>query len=273
MKGVNWYLVELEQALNDKIKTESGIEFFIEPTFNFSWNVSVTGKVVVLPTNKECANDFIKVGDEIAFSYQVVNERKFTGESHIFKVEADLPYLKAYYNGNGESLRLQKIPDVIRKNFWMGALTNKRGKLVTGMEGTASDAERWLAQFPMSNGTQFVFANLVRINDKYYWKVKKEQIYAKRLKKRLFATGEFAICKPIDVDMSQRLALTKGIHVAPNSVMARFPDRGTLVSGGKDFGVNVGDIISFDKQYVNKYMLFGEEYFLIKESRILGIWT
>lgn len=273
MRGVNHYLVELETPLTEKIKTESGVEFYLAPEFNFSWNVTVTGRVVLCPENKARSLEHIKVDDKVAISYQVVNQRKFTGDSHIFKLESHHPNIMIYYNGKGEHLRVTKIPDHIKKGAWVGVYIDKRHILLDGCEGTESDLNRWLAQFPMSNSKDFVFQNLVRVNDKYYWKVEKEQILAKKLKNRLFATSNYAICKPIVIDLSKRLSLVKGIHLAPNSVLATYPDRAKLISGGKEYGLNVGDEIGFDRQYVNKYMLFDEEYYLIKENRILCTWN
>lgn len=273
MNGVNHYFVELEKTLNDKIKTKSGFELYAVPEYDHEWNVSVTGKVVAVPSNKNFQNDHVKLGDEIAFSYMVVNNRKFLGNSHIFQSEIDQPYLKQYYNNKGDTLRIIKMPPQLAKNLWVGSCISKKKQLIDGCEGTQSDAEKWLSQFPMSMGKDFVYDNAYEINGKTYWKVSKEQIFAKRLKNKLFSCGEYVICEPILVDLTQQVSILKGIHLAPHTVLSRYMDRAKVVSGGIDLGLQRNDIVSFEQRFVNKYTLFDQNYFLIKDSRINGRWT
>lgn len=272
MKPINDYLIELSQPLIDKIKTEGGVEFYIAPEMNFEWNVSVTGKIVAIPENGKLRNDHIKVNDEVAISYMVVNERKFTGDRHIFKPFIDIQYHKQYYNGKGEWLRITGLVLPGGKALWVGTYTDKNHKLIDGVEGSNTDMDRWLSQFPMSNSKNFVFKNLVVIDGKEYWKVDKELIFAKKLKNRLFSCSEYILCKPILLDLTQRISIMKGIHLAQQSIMTRYVDRATVVSGGAELGINKDDIISFEEKYINKYTLFGEEYFLIKDTRVNGKW-
>lgn len=273
MKPVSHYLIQLSQPLIDKITTESGIEFYIAPEFNFEWQVSVTGKIVGIPENPGMRHEHLKVNDMVAISYMVVNARKFTSDAHIFRKYVDEPYKKQYYDGNGHWIRITMLQLPDGKMKWVGTLTDKHNKLVDGFEGVEGDMQKWLAEFPMSVGTDFVYSNLVVINGKDYWKAEKGMILAKRLKDRLFATGEYAICEPIVVDKTQQVSIMRGIHIAPGSIMTRYVDRAKLISGGAKYGLKPKDTVSFQPQYVNKYRLFDENYFLVKESRILGTWN
>lgn len=272
MKPINEYLIELDSALIETIKSKGGVEFYIAAEFAFEWNVSVTGRVVAIPENGRLRNEHIKLNDEVAISYMVVNDRKFIADRHIFKPYIDEAYHKQYYNGKGEWLRITGLNLPNGKVLWVGTYTNKFHKLIDGCEGTETDMNHWLSQFPMSNAKNFVFKNLVIIDGKEYWKVEKELIFAKKLKNRLFSCSEYILCKPILLDLTQRISIMKGIHLADQSIMTRYFDRATVVSGGSEFGIKKDDIISFEEKYVNKYMLFGEEYFLIKDSRVLGKW-
>lgn len=272
MKPVNFYLIELEKELIDTIVTEGGVEFYIAPEYNFEWQVSVTGKVVGIPENEGKRNEYIKLGDEVAISYSIVNDRKFLGDSHIFKEYFVDNFHKYYSNGKSEWVRVTAL-NVHGKTKWVGTYTDKFHKLIDGCEGDESTLNRWLAQFPMSNAQHFVFKNLVVVDGKNYWKVDKELIFAKRLKNRLFSCGEYVLCKPIVIDLTKRISIMKGIHLADQSIMTRYVDRATAVSGGKEYGIEKDDVVSFEERFVNKYMLFGEEYFLVKETRINGKWT
>ena len=272
MTPLNEYLIELEQPLIDKIKTSGGVEFYIAAEYNYEWNVSVVGKIAGVPKNLKGQSEHLKLGDEVAISYSVVNDRKFVGDAHVYKPYITEPYRKEYYNGLGSWIRITGL-NIRGKTKWVGVCTNKRHKLITGVEGTESDTEKWLSQFPMSNSKNFVFKNLINYEGKEYWKASKELIFAKKLKNRLFSCGEYVLCKPILLDLTQRISIMKGIYLADQSIMTRYVDRATVVSGGGKSGINRDDIVSFEERYVNKYMLFGEEYFLIKESRINGKWT
>jgi hypothetical protein len=56
------------------------------------------------------------------------------------------------------------------------------------------------------------------------------------------------------------------------TVELRYVDRAVMVSGGEELGFKKGDILSFDPTYLEKYNLFGKEYYLIKKRRIQGKW-
>lgn len=271
MKGVNYFLVSIPSALQEEIILSGGLKLFLAAEYNHSFNVTVTGKIAFVPQNKKHTHEYIQVGDDCAFSYQVVNERKFTSDSHIFRIEHDYPEFKQYYNGKDERIKIIKLAQR-HGGHWTAVCYNKKHQFIDGAEGTESDINRWLAQFPMSNAKDFVYENLLELDGKSYWKVTKEQIFAKKIKKKLFSCSEFVICEPIDIDMSARISMMKGIHIAPGSIMTRYFDRAKVVSGGKSLGINRDDVVGFEPEYVNKYTLFEKDYFLIKQNRVQVLW-
>ena len=86
MKTLHVFVVELEKQINDTIKTDSGLELFIDTRFeNGQFPNRVTSGPVVSPPIKY--NTGVEVGDELYFHHLVVlNEgQKLTGgENHFF---------------------------------------------------------------------------------------------------------------------------------------------------------------------------------------------
>ena len=87
MKTLHVFVVELEKQINDTIKTDSGLELFIDTRFeNGQFPNRVTSGPVVSPPIKY--NTGVEVGDELYFHHLVVlNEgQKLTGEDNHFFV-------------------------------------------------------------------------------------------------------------------------------------------------------------------------------------------
>jgi hypothetical protein len=56
-------------------------------------------------------------------------------------------------------------------------------------------------------------------------------------------------------------------------VQMRYFDRARLLSGGERLGYKPGNVVSFEEKYIERYSIFGKEYFLIKERRVNGLWA
>ena len=71
MKTFNFFVVELEKPINDTIKTESGLELFIETKFeNSEFDYRVTeGPVVAAPFKYDTG---VEIGDTLYFHHLVV---------------------------------------------------------------------------------------------------------------------------------------------------------------------------------------------------------
>ena len=75
---------------------------------------------------------------------------------------------------------------------------------------------------------------------------------------------------PIDIDLTQRVKIVNGVSLPDNSVNGRFSDRCIAVVGYPDYGIDEGDILMFDKEYVQEYTLWGKDYFFIPPEFVHG---
>ena len=76
---------------------------------------------------------------------------------------------------------------------------------------------------------------------------------------------------PIEIDVTIKAKLAGEIVPPDTAILAEYTDRGKVVSGGARMGIKKGDIVFFDRLYVEKYQFFGKNYLIIKERRIHGI--
>jgi hypothetical protein len=268
MTPLGTVFLKLDRVLNDEIILNGGIKLFLDPKWNPEWNASVTGVVAALPVNHP-AN--VNIGDEVAFSYRVVADRTAIKADYFQPLHEPMPYFKRYINGKGYKLTMVAMPGVISK-IWAGTLVDKFGSLIDGVQGSESDADRWMAQFNFSNAADFKFNNLFNFNGKDYWKADLNEIFAKRVKGKVRSIGDRIICEPIEVDIKHKLELLEGKALPYQNVMIRYMDRGKVVSGGEDIGVEAGQIISFEEKYMERYEFWGKKYLLIKKHRVQGIW-
>lgn len=266
----NNLFVQIEQALVDEISTESGFKLYLAPEWNFEENATVTGKITHLP--KDFQGD-LSIGDNVAFSYHVVSDRTFPNTSNWFVPIAEPSgSLKLWQNGKGEKLRMMAHQGAISV-FWTGTYFNSKGQFEYGTQGTENQVERWMGQnFTFGNCEKFVFKNKLPIDNKEYWKCNYENVFAKKVGDEIVAVGDRVICSFIDVPANEIIKELKGIIIPDHTVEFRLYDRARVISGGSGIGLVPGDVVSFNKDYCEKYKLFGKDYFLIKEKRIEGIW-
>lgn len=266
----NGVLLHLEKSLIDEISTESGFKLYLAPEYNFEQNVTVQGKVSVLP--KDFKGD-LSVGDEVVFSYHVVSDRAFPNTSERFvEISAGGQYVKVWANGKGEKLRMMAHQGLVGLK-WTGTYFDSRGLFQYGTEGTESQVERWMSQnFTFGDCENFIYKNLISINGEDYWKCSYENIFAKKVDGEIVSVGDRVICEIMEVPLDARQFEVNGIHLPDSTVSARLYDRGVVVSGGGKLGLNEGDVVSFDPQYCEKYELWGKQYFMVKERRAVGLW-
>ena len=96
-------IVKVDKKYQDEVVTESGIKFFVDTTYRPEWHVTITGEVV--GAAEKITDQFfetkgispeIRVGDQIYFSYLIVdpvNEIE-VGDDICYK--ADYPNIYAY---------------------------------------------------------------------------------------------------------------------------------------------------------------------------------
>lgn len=268
----NSVFLEIGKELIDEITTESGFKLYLSPEYNFEENATVEGFVSSIPKN--CPID-ISIGDNVAFSYTVISNRDFPDTSDYFvPLHTNDGYVKIFMNSRGEKLRMTAHQGAI-SIFWTGVFFNKNGEFEPekSIQGSESDVDRWAhANFRFGNCENFIYKNLLCIDNKEYWKCPTENIFAKKIGNEIVSVGNRVICEIIDIPVDKREFQKAGLRIPDSSVQLRFYDRGRVISGGERIGVSKGDIVSFESKFCEKYKLFGKNYFLIKESRINGVW-
>jgi len=271
-------LLKIEVALQDTLITDSGLKFYLDPSYAKEQNVAVSATIVALPINPLPKHNKIvsrlKVGDKVAISYDVVADFKFAGDGNRFmQATEDNPHIKEFYNGKGETVRVYAMAK--RAGFagviWIGVHLDKRRELIDGVQGDESTLERWLCQFPFGKTDVYQFNNFFEYDGNDYWKCDPDQIFAVKRKGHLVAVGDRIITKPIDEEVPDQFLIND--NGLAEKITMRHKDRGRVISGGKEKGIKKEDIVSFEPQFIEKYDFFGQQYFLIKENFVLGKWN
>lgn len=271
-------LLKIEQALQDSLITDSGLKFYIDPSYKKEWQSSVTATIAALPSNPNPKDKYIldnlKVGDKVAISYQIVSDFDFASDRNQFMpATEENPYVKEFYNGKGESVRAYALPARagIQKAIWCAMYLNKQKDLIDGVQGDEETVERWLSQFPFGKTDIYTFNNFFEYGGQEYWKCDLSQIFAKKVKGHLVAVGDRVICAPIDEEVKDpKFIDTIGIK---DRVKIRRQDRARVITGGKSKGLKKEDIVSFYPNHVEKYEFWGKNYYMVRENFILGKWN
>jgi co-chaperonin GroES (HSP10) len=254
--------VSIDKPLTDEIITEGGLKFYLDPRWNKEWNATVNGKVEVLPKN---GYKDLNIGDDVAFSWKVVNDRQYPTDGHHFFTHIDTENVKEFISGKGERIRVLGYKGVIDNRKWVATYTDRKFKLIDGCHGDESTVSRWLSQFTFGDAKTYTFKNLIDI-DKDYWKVKFDYLIAKKEGDEIVMLCDRILAEPVDYDISDKVNIQYGVYI-PN-LKARPQDRAKVVCGVE--GVNKGDTIVFDERYYEKFRLWNKDYFLIKPNRVLG---
>lgn len=274
---VTQVLLSIPQALQDEIVTDSGLKLYIDPTYSKEWHSAVTATIAALPIKvskkDEAVISQLKIGDEVAMSYQIVADFEFKGDGHRFMPSTeDDRYTKEFVNGKGETVRVYGLAK--RSGFkgltWVATYQNKRREVIDGIQGDEETVERWLSQFPFGKTDEYTFNNFFEYNGTDYWKAFPDEIFAKKVKGHWVAIGDRIICTPIDEDVPVELLQKIQHH---ESVKIRRQDRATVLSGGKRMNLKKGDVISFNPSHCEKYKFGNSDYYLINERVVNGKWN
>lgn len=274
---VSQVLITLDKPLQDEIITDSGLKFFLDPSYNKNYQATVTGKIAALPINPKTKQDKeilsqLKVGDEVCFSYMVVADMCFSSDSHRFvSTHEENDLMQSYVNGFGYRLDVVALPGKISK-IWVGYYRDKLGRLIDGKQGTQHDVERWMAQFPMGKTDEYTFNNFFEYEGQDFWKCDLTDIFAKKTDDgHLLAVGDRVICKAVEEEIP--VEVRRSLSLPTDDVKIRYTDRGRVISGGKKKGLKKEQVIAFNPRYLERYEFFGKEYYLIREDFVLGIWS
>ena len=114
MEALELFVVELEKPMNDTIKTDSGLELYVDTRFN-EFEHRVTEGEVVSPPIKY--NTGVKKGDTLYFHHLVVmNEGQvLTGQDNHYLVKYDPDHT---INNQGIAYRCQESGDIYPLAGW-----------------------------------------------------------------------------------------------------------------------------------------------------------
>lgn len=262
-------LVCVEKTMQEEIITEGGLSLYKDSSFRPQFSVTTNGIVAAASPKIKGVDK----GDEIVFGYDVIMDRVYKSDAHCFLPETEgNNYLKKFRNGKGEILQVAAVPLAI-SNTWVGAYIDASGEFVDGVQGTESVVERWMAQFEFGSPDEFIFKNLLEIDNVDYWRCSEDKLLAKKVGGDILPIGDSRlILKPIVINLKHKLEIMKGKPLPFQKVSFTPDDRGVLIHDYEPLGLKKDDIIGFQKEYCEKYELFGGDYFLIKPKRAICKW-
>jgi hypothetical protein len=262
MKGVNHYLVELESALNEVLTTPGGFKLIHAGAgLNYNWNVTVTGKLLAKPS----FDDSLNVGDDVAFSYSVVEERNWDESTQdCFHPLVEREDYKEWYNGKGQMLKMEKMP--LKTNEWLCAIFDERKEILDTYLGRYGECENWISQFKFNN-ENYTHKNFFDYGEKGFWKVSKEELYVSVSDGKIKVHNGYVLLDLEKEDLTKRMEIMHGIVMPYNKMLSIYQDRGRVVASNcKHF--SSGDLVGFNPLYCEKYQFWGKNYYLVKEKYI-----
>lgn len=277
MNAVSQVILKIDKALQDELITDSGVKFFIDPSYKKEWQATVTAKIVSLPVKytkeQQRVLNQLQIGDEVCISYRIVADFSFKGDGHRFmQITEDNPHKSEYINGKGERICKYALPKRtgFTKIMWVGAYSDRFNNLIDGSQGSEEEVDRWLAQFPMGKTDDYTFNNLFSYNGEDYWKCRIEDIFAKKVDGKLVAVGDRVIGRYVEEEIPNdvKIAMQMG-----DNVKIRHQDRLRVFTGGAELGLKESNTVSFNPNHLEKYTFYGKEYYLIKSSSIYGKWS
>ena len=277
MNPISQVLLKIDKALQDELITDSGIKFFIDPSYKKEWQASVTATIVALPVKytKEQGKtlDQLKVGDEVCISYRVVADFSFKGDGHRFmQITEDNPHQQEFMNGRGEMIRKYALPkrSGLPGATWIGMLTDRFRQYVDRCQGTESEVDRWMAQFSYGKTDDYTYNNFFSYNGEDYWKCSPEDIFAKKIGGKIVSIGNRIIGRyveePVPTDIASQLSINRDVKI-------RYQDRLRVLTGGSELGLKENNTIHLNPNHLEKYTFYGKEYYMVKTSSVYGKWS
>ncbi len=276
-KPLNQVLLSIPQALTDQLITDSGLVFYIDPSYRKEWQASVTATIAALPLKVNPKDkhifDQLSVGDTVGVSYRIVADFSFGSDAGQFmQTTEDNPHVREFVNGRGEWVKVYALPkrSGLPGIMWAGTYTDRYMQFIDGVQGDEESVERWLSQFPLGKTDRYSFNNFFEYQKNNYWKADLDDIFAIKKKGQWVAIGNRVICKPVEELVPEKFLIDE--HKG-HKVKIRHQDRGRIISGGKKKGLKKDQIISFDPRHLERYTFENKEYYLINENLVTGIWN
>lgn len=269
---LNAALVTIERAFQDEITTPSGFKLWMDGSYNKNFTATVTGKISALPIQAKNSQQKkllreLSIGDEVAFSYQVVFDIDFTSDGEQFMpVTEGNDRARKWISGQGEKIFVDCLKNPKTwSDIWIGYYLNRYNQHVDGVQGNQEEVERWLSQFSIGKTDRYTHTNLFNFNGKNLWRCELDKIYAKKVNGKPVALNNRIICEPIE----EAIPLEIKMHLVNfgESASIRYQDRGKIISGHTNIkGLKRGDKVMFPERFVEKYELWGSEYYLINKN-------
>lgn len=267
-------LLSIPKAFQDEIITDSGLKFYLDGSYRKEWTAAVTATVAALPDNPNPKHkhilDNLKVGDEVCVSYRVVADFNFRSDSDQYMLTTEEnDRFREYVNAKGWWVKVYAFKGKIF-DTWAGIHQDSRMNLIDGIQGTQSEVETWLSQFPLGKTDRYTFNNFFEHDKQQYWRCDLDDIFCKKEKGHLKAIGDRVLCHMVENEVPQAMLIDahKGKHVK-----IRYTDRGRVLTGGKSIGLKKDEVVGFDPKYVERYTFYGKEYYLIREDFVTGKWN
>lgn len=264
-------LVSIDRAFQDELTTPSGLKLFLDGSYRKNFTATVTGKISALPITAKSAEHKkilrqLSIGDEVAFTYKVVADIDYVPDGGQFMPTTEgNDRQREWISGYGEKLHVYCLRNPKTwSDIWIGYYLDRYNQHVDGVQGDQEEVERWLSQFPIGKTDRYTHTNLFNLNGKNYWKCELDQIIAKKVKNAPVSVSNRVICSPVE----EAVPLDIKMHLVKfgEDAKIRYQDRAKVISGHTNLkGVKRGDTVMFPERFVEKYELWGKEYYLINK--------
>lgn len=194
MKTFDLFVVEIKRLINDTIKTESGLELYIDNRFNEFQNRTTEAPVVAVPFKYDTG---VEVGDTLYFHHLVVvnDGQPLTGEDDHYLVRYDP---RATVNNQAIAYKSAKTGKVHPLGGWalLEAVEEEKEEESSVIEvvklkespvtkGKVSFAPPWVVQLGLEVGDVVGFRKnmdyRITIEDKEYYRVRSEDLMYKEI--------------------------------------------------------------------------------------------
>lgn len=285
---LNNILVELPKAFQDEIIADGGTKFYKDTTFRPEWNVTVTGIVASVPgrltlgdggnhsfyPDRPLINPIVQPGDEIIFSYIVVmNRAQIDNVGDIFERDKPIdPFITTWTNP--QRLRLFRV---YHKNdkYECGLFNLKTKEWLDKASCDEKGAQNFIDKYLVEENIGFNYKNLLPYDGHDYWKVDYiNAIAIKRKDGRFEMIGDYVLLDPIiepKKPFEQGLIEVYEIEQETDyKAIGKVISIGEPLKGHKKLSVKPNDIICSDIRYVEKYQIYGRDYWIIHQRYLYG---
>jgi co-chaperonin GroES (HSP10) len=269
----NKIIVCFDKKYQDEIVTPSGITFFKDTSYSPEWNVTVTGRVVSVPHKITIPGmtEEVQVGDELAFSYWVIQDKQERPvEDQTFSENTETPSQNKHFTN-----RLKQTLSVtyINKRQAVGLYLDNFDEWLGGCQGTPAMVESWMVKnFAFTSTQEMIYTNLLLHDNKEYWMVDYTEAIAVKRNGNIIMVGGNVLLEPQVEHMKYEMDAEKHLHLIAKTEYSssKVVSIGKPLANSPDLNLKSGDKVHFNQAYVQKYTLWGENYLVITQDRILG---